>query len=1396
MSYESTKYIEFFEIDDGYYPEINESSIKDPKNKWQNTFPHSDIVALLKLTERTLSRSDKKSVWLEGAYGTGKSRILWMMKNLFSCTENEFDAYFDKYENLRGETDLRERLRACRKGKIVTASRYATGDITSTQKLIFAVFESLTEALRKDGYKFDGSKTLRGRIAHWLESDSANLEMFRAKIQKPEYRMSASLARRSAEEIVERLKNPNAEVSQLVEEILKLGEKEGIRAFYINMTELTDWITEVINENDLKAVILFWDEFSKFFINNRNNLDEFQHLAELTNIVPFYLILATHESDNLAGEGDQAFCSLSDRFTHKTITMPDNIAFELIGHALNIKDVAKNEWQLISAALKERTAIPRKAVMEFAKIRDEKALTDILPIHPIAAILLKNLAIYFASNQRSVFNFIKNNDPNVEAFQDFIAKKSPEDGDLLTVDCLWNFFYESGKDEHGGNVGRMNLRPTIRTILDSYALNKENLSPDEQIVLKTILLFQAIAQESRKDINFFRPTEKNIELAFTGVSQMENGFAVNIANELVRKEILFKKPGKIETFAVMAVNVDFAEIERLKNSIYKNVKTSYLVESAKLLGTLIFTAAQKCRFIPVAVTVDNFSTTLNRLAVENEEYKINLIFCFARNDDEQNKIYTLLRNALSNERYKKFVFVDASSNLINSEIFKRWVEHSANEKYWRGKENDLADKMKSDAYDCLKEWRESFSVGSFVYYPAVKSFDKKRNGISCQNVENIIGEMTDNVRRLYPYSFDDARIVDTLFLSNSLKKFSEAGIKQIEFSVLRTNSIKLLLGDAWHISEKYIEVYPDAKISRLKIEIDTLIKNELEKNIRISFEDIFRFLIERGFMPLNIYAFLTGFLLKEYAADPYRYSSDVEGNQGGAMNPQKLAECISEAIKQFFNPSKNYRPKYIEIMSPNQRLFMEFAAKVFNVTEDISVEKSAEKLRVKFKNLNYPLWCYVDSVDGKYLEFIQILKEIVLSKQSVSVSALAESAGEFLADNPNTNDDLKNLLSPQNSHENFCLFMKNFEDGIIFNLADKIGVDDVIADFRKRLSIGNEIWMRDKQTSEFVLRKLIVDYKIVVESKRFGIDGNSLNSCILKWGDFCRFNIKVPAEIIGTYYPTLKDFFDILKVIVTRNEIPQSDREIFLNQLVDNFDLIKSVLADPTKVLYEKYSYQLNDLSDDDIKKIVTYMPNNSFADLQGNFHKILSEKANEIRKGQLKNKLLNLWHKIAGNTSPREWSKNNRTPILAMVPKSEMSAAQKVFETVMADSPDEKDVLFSINYLEKRPAYFSAMKDSMQIEATFRKTFIGKYRGLLDDNEEIRNELEKKFQNNPYNWYPNVGVNELLKNFAEDKYFGGGAYDEAIKKVKAMPDEDAKKILIELLKKNFEVGLKILREY
>ena len=757
------KYSEYFDINPTYYPMIDPDSVKDPEIKWQLTYPHQTFIELLEITERMLARessSAKRGIWVEGSYGTGKSRVVWTLQNLLECKNEELVEYFNSFESLRKKSDLKEKLLAQKEGNIVTVSRYGSGEITSIRQFIMAVYESVTKALRQKNLDYKGYHTLRGKIATWLEEETHS-KIFELLIRKPEYRSLGSFSGKTTNDIVALLNAPNSNVDFLLNDIFELAEKEGITMFEINMDDLKVWLADVIVENKIKAIVFFWDEFSAFFKNNKTSLDIFQKLAELSADKPFYFVIVTHMSGSLVGPTDQAaFQLVKDRFVHKTIEMPDNIAFELINDAMRIKSIAREEYNELTDELNSYMSTSRKEVCNYAKI-DESVMKGIFPIHPMAALLLKNISRSFASNQRSMFNFIKNNDSdNLQAFQWFINNHSPEDGQILTIDYLWNFFYEKGRDENTTGVGRSNLDLAIATILDTYPLNESKLgSIDEKRVLKTVLMMQAISRKLNNSVELLRPNDKNISWAFEGDDTMENNRAINIIqNCLVANKILYiDSSSGINEYAAAAVAGDQVQIDAIKERIRKETKTLSLITDGELAEAFSFDAALKQRFEFSNVTVDTFTLTINKICNQKKSYKLPSVICYARNEDEHNKMNTLINNALSKDIYKGIIFIDNSANIMGADRYERYIDLAAQEEYWRKKDPKLADDKLNNKNLLLGEWRDGISKGNFVVYKAAEPKN------SCNGIPLLANILYNIVLKIYPLSFDNAKVSDNLF---------------------------------------------------------------------------------------------------------------------------------------------------------------------------------------------------------------------------------------------------------------------------------------------------------------------------------------------------------------------------------------------------------------------------------------------------------------------------------------------------------------------------------------------------------------------------------------------------------------------------------------------------------
>ena len=156
----SKKYCEYFDVDEEYFPCIDESAI-NAGAPWETTYPHETFIDLLNSAEKMLGGTTNRSIWIHGAYGTGKSQCAYALKKILDVPNDELQAYWDRYEPLKKNTALLKKIIGHKEQGVLTAYRYASGSIASPQLLFLAVQESIRAALDTVPGSYKGENTLR-----------------------------------------------------------------------------------------------------------------------------------------------------------------------------------------------------------------------------------------------------------------------------------------------------------------------------------------------------------------------------------------------------------------------------------------------------------------------------------------------------------------------------------------------------------------------------------------------------------------------------------------------------------------------------------------------------------------------------------------------------------------------------------------------------------------------------------------------------------------------------------------------------------------------------------------------------------------------------------------------------------------------------------------------------------------------------------------------------------------------------------------------------------------------------------------------------------------------------------------------------------------------------------
>lgn len=1397
-------YKDYFNIDPKYYAAVTADLIESGKVSWKSFYPHETFVRLLEKTHTVLSGKDPRSLWVEGAYGTGKSHAALTVKSILDAEDREVEAYFDDYGL---DKDLCQKLIADKNdGRLITIHRIGSGSIRSDQDLILAVQDSIMNALEKHGIANRGEASLRDAALKWLEK-KANRDYFDNLISEEEY--AWTFGGDSVDAIIERLQNGSAaQIAKTMRDIISVAEDNGITALRLDIQGMADWIKNIIAENEIKAILFVWDEFTEFFQNNPNSLTGFQTLAEISLSHPFYFMIVSHESRSLFLNAETAK-KILDRFVPPVkIELPENMAFRLMAQAMKTTPdvVLKAEWEGYKEELTDDLSgvcnyitsnMQRTSTMGRKTVLSEEELKGIVPIHPYAALLLKHLSVAFSSNQRSMFDFIISNDmTDAKAFKWFINHYGPLDRpNLLTIDMLWDFFY--GKGQNG-------LNDDVRVILDSYGLlHSDKMTPEEQQVLKTVLLLQAISLRI-SDVELLKPNEQNVDLAFSGTG-WSKGKARSIAEKLVRDGLLFKRNvggGKSE-YTIANSTGDAATIKKLKDTIIHETKTQDLITNADLMGAISLPASISARYVMNGSGNSNFIPAQAKLAAMMKPERFAVMVTFALNDEEAILVKNQIIHAVQSGKYE-FMYVDAGLSPMGNDLFEQYIESMAYSRYYAQNDKHRAGEFQKQAANCLSDWKSKIAGGAFMLYSA-----EYPSGKRLANLAALQEEFSAINHQKYYCGLERYNVTATMFSKGPLAQGAECGITQTLKQTFKSQNEKLslatALAGAWGVKDYW-------KMQELKSLAIVQIKNKVEEVIRKGFDssagrvcimDIYEELEQApfGFMANNITAFVMGFVLKEYATSDYFWSN---GSVSEGMTVDKMKTMIANAINQTVSPDKKYKPEYIVTMSAEQKAFLKCTSKAFRIpmSQCGSIESARDQVRISMKKLTFPIWSLkavlpnveTNIATDRIAEVIEAYCGIANTANSSkkSESDLADDIGKAMLENPMLADDLEKLLTNEMCQKGMLAYIDSYQGGLLKKLAMQINDGGAYLDqVKQKFSADAANWVWSTDTADEKIADVILDYQIIAESAKSLPACSTLRDVVSGWNGRTN-NIKISFEALKKSVGDLLPFLEMLHRMKQTSTLQEQNREKFYTLLKtyrEAFDNFYNNQLDVFKAVADVF---LDGMDDADIARVYQNIPTGQFTKSSTEYLAFVEKAVGDFLKNQAKKQLKELWMEKTGTKDPREWSATYDTPILCMLNDDERAEAKEIFAIMLESSPSENSVKRAIEYLN-RVTYYDKLKDKEERDRCFMKRVVGDYSYMLDDPQTIRTYLADHITVRPYDWMDNSTVKSKLKVLAEKKYKTGGS-EQVWAVVERMDATELRRYLRDLISDNVNVGIEILK--
>lgn len=1125
------KYSDIISLQDYFHPVFNLQN--EAAGYWKQFIPTTQFNNLLEKTLDAVSShipSNRKSIWVQGTFGTGKSHASSVIKHLLCDDISEISEYInERIDN----ADLRNRLDTLRNNKkyfsvVLSGVEGAYNPRTFTLSLE----RSVKDALRKAGYQITVKSDFE-RAIDFVEKNEA-IDLNKIINNTPELRIIA----KTKEEIIKKLLVGDIELYLVLEESLA---KYSVQ---LSSGDLTQWLSEIensiISNHIADGLLIIWDEFTSVMDTiNSGLINVLQNVAELSEKQNIYLYLISHRVPMAQGDRGKDISKMNDRF-----------------HILQYKMEAITTYHIMAASIRKLDessySISRHNRMsDFDELinylidndshQSKEDIQNLYPLHPYTAFLCSSLADHIGSSNRSVFNFMYD---EKQGFLSFLNNETAyEEKRLLTADCLWDFFldtFSSDTSKYG-------------VVTETYYTHIKNIAskglPFEK-VFKGILLLNAMRNTFEKDQVL--PSSYNIKSLFCGESYSSD--IEGILDYFHKSQIVLRDPSDnfLIAFSSLPINEVNEEKKKAESDYSDAIKILEFDPSHKANITKLFTDTlirqSELLFFPCNIDEHLLRSRLNKGF--RETYSLHIGLFFASNEEEIHAIEGLIKRFAKDE-FSNITFV-IFSEVLDFDMLQRqqFISYVATQQVaLKHNSNEQAHNNQKNANLIITNWINRLKQGTFKLYFREESSTFNTNSVA-QYINQNIGfkiftcgiELMQNMRQrsLTFYKQQNSAKSAEVMLSalnrdDAEKKFSTSTQYTPAKFLFKNENDEYIVDDLLNLKTDIPNNHP---LILVQEKIDILF-DEARKHYSSIFNlgTVLRPLTE---IPFGLYSNIPSVAMLSYALRKYQHEIY---NDVGIPISVDLRDRVVDLFTYWQN-GKNESKLKVRFGSKEEKDLKDILIAIFDLKNVPEVPELTSIKNVRWgiayyckHKSKYPLWSLKYSSES-YEAINQLIDQIVEmvhkeETQPEKIKFILKLIGEYKFDLQ------KLLLSPSAFIDGF----KNY----VFNI-ESVSIDadwwDELYDYLL-LHMPTEVgWWKETdvelKVNNFYIRKITPATPPATTSTEGKEDGNS--------SDTSSSNTKTSGKP-----ETAISSIEEVKTKITQSNLPTPALKWILVQILDNF---------------------------------------------------------------------------------------------------------------------------------------------------------------------------------------------------------------------------------------------------